>query len=290
MIREVADPLPVYLVHYGAPEWCAASTRSLLASEGVTLDVSVVDNGGGRLSGLLPMDVRVIPTGRNLGFAGGANRAIADWQARYPSGRWLLIGSHDLQVERHSVQLLVEAAAAHPNFGILAPLVEGREHRIPHPYSKLKVGTVVPSDWLSGTCMLIRRECIEHLGGFEEAFGSYVEDVELCLRAQDAGWSVGVVMGCSARGLGSADELARDRLIAANSVLLARRRGGRRAGANATVRLAGLAVRHGAAGIWPGRPANARRRSRYLLAVDVHALGRVVVGFLGGAWRPGTRE
>ncbi len=50
---------------------------------------------------------------------------------------------------------------------------------------------VVTADWVSGSCFLARREALEELGGFDEAYFMYLEDTDLCWRAHQAGWGVG---------------------------------------------------------------------------------------------------
>lgn len=44
--------------------------------------------------------------------------------------------------------------------------------------------------WVTGCCLLVRRDCFEQLGGFDERFFLYYEDVDFCLRAREAGWGV----------------------------------------------------------------------------------------------------
>jgi hypothetical protein len=45
-------------------------------------------------------------------------------------------------------------------------------------------------DWVSGAAMLIRREALEEIGGLDESFFMYCEDVDLCYRAHQRGWKV----------------------------------------------------------------------------------------------------
>src|SRR5262249_3963144 len=44
--------------------------------------------------------------------------------------------------------------------------------------------------WVTGCCLLVRRACLEDLGGLDEDYFLYYEDVDLCLRAKKRGWSV----------------------------------------------------------------------------------------------------
>jgi N-acetylglucosaminyl-diphospho-decaprenol L-rhamnosyltransferase len=50
---------------------------------------------------------------------------------------------------------------------------------------------VVEAGWVSGSCFLSRRSALEELGGFDEAYFMYAEDMDLCWRAHQAGWGVG---------------------------------------------------------------------------------------------------
>ena len=47
------------------------------------------------------------------------------------------------------------------------------------------------ADWVSGSCFLVRRGRLEELGGFDERYFMYAEDMDLCWRAHQAGWGVG---------------------------------------------------------------------------------------------------
>jgi N-acetylglucosaminyl-diphospho-decaprenol L-rhamnosyltransferase len=45
-----------------------------------------------------------------------------------------------------------------------------------------------PADWLLGAFLFLRREMLEELGGFDEGFRLYGEDIDLAYRAAKAGW------------------------------------------------------------------------------------------------------
>jgi GT2 family glycosyltransferase len=54
----------------------------------------------------------------------------------------------------------------------------------------LAAGAAEPVAWVTGGCLLVRRDCFEQLGGLDEAFFLYYEDVDFCRRAAAAGWGV----------------------------------------------------------------------------------------------------
>jgi GT2 family glycosyltransferase len=72
-------------------------------------------------------------------------------------------------------------------FGTLARLVLPRHRR---KYQELSETQPQRVDWVTGCCLLVRRRCWEQLGGFDPAFFLYYEDVDLCARAAERGWSV----------------------------------------------------------------------------------------------------
>lgn len=215
-----ARTLPVYLVHHDAPDWVRSSVASILRSD-TPVVVTVVNNGPDEDLGLAP-GVRVLSTGRNAGYAGGANAAIADWLSG--DSPYAVIGAHDLHVEPDTLRRLRQAADLEPHAGVLAPTL-----------STNAVGGAVGTEggldlraWVSGTCLLLRRACIEAVGGFDELFGSYGEDDELCARVRHAGWLVARVPGAEGHGLGSRAGDRRRRLRYPNLVLLAYRTRGPR--------------------------------------------------------------
>src|SRR5262245_54691278 len=149
--------------------------------------------------------------GRNRGFARAVNEGC-----RRASGQWLLLLNPDVRVPEEFLDAVLNAAeqivAADPKAGIigfqlrhddetrqgssgplptlgnvLAGLLRPRSRRRCQPIAGRRRRAV---EWVTGCCLLVRRECWEQLGGFDEDYFLYYEDVDLCQRARSAGWSV----------------------------------------------------------------------------------------------------
>jgi GT2 family glycosyltransferase len=241
----------------------------------------VLDNGqdeGPPLAECLPDGVATVPMDGNRGYTGGANAALAHWRTHHPDEPFAVVGSHDLHVEPDALSRLVNAAAARPRCGILAPAIVGPKAvsgglALGSRWIQLPLeGTpeVVERDWANGTCLLLRRTCVDEVGEFDERLGSYGEDVDYGLRARDRGWQVLVLTSAHVHGLGSASARASDDKVL-NTVLLTAKRSGARGAGTWVARLAARAVVDGAAGIVaPDRRRSARQNGRVLrrLATD----------------------
>ena len=189
-----AEPLPVFLVHYDAPDWVRSAAQSILRSD-LPVVVTVINNGPQTELSIDGVEVVTLTT--NAGFAGGANSGLGLWLRS--SAPYCVVGAHDLHVGSGTLSRLVAAARDHGDFGVLAPRVD------PSGVGRLiaREGDLEERSWVSGTCMLLRRECIQQVGGFDPDFRSYTEDRELCYRAAKHGWRVGRLLSASAHGLGS---------------------------------------------------------------------------------------
>jgi GT2 family glycosyltransferase len=227
--------LPVYVIHYDAPLWCADTVASLRASTGVKADVTVVDNGGEPPR--LPAEVRMIRLPENRGYTGGANAALGDWLRG--TGEWCLLASHDLRVAEDALGLLLTAGESNPAAGIVGP--EYRDEFAGAGRVLSTGGGLHQRTWISGSCLLLRRACVLDVGTFDEDYGSYWEDVDYCFRARQYGWKVLDVTGAVAEGRGSATP--RPILLRTNGVVFGMKHGGARGAARALVLLAKQAIR-----------------------------------------------
>lgn len=230
--------LPVVVIHYRAPEWCGSSVEAMTASAGTDVAVIVVDNSGEFTSGGLDLPgATVIGSGANAGYAGGANIGIRHALEQHPSAPYVVVCSHDFHPDPSCFAELRSAADADPSLGIAAPRLTGPKPSIGNWFTGRQSFNVEPyddspavfeSDWVSGTCMLIRTDSLRAVGGFDEGFRSYVEDVDLCLRVHNGGWRVATVVAASGHSLGSVSSV-RFRLTAINVALLAAKRESARA-------------------------------------------------------------
>lgn len=225
--------LPVVVVHYRAPDWCRSSVAALVASEGVRVDVTVVDNSG-ELDSDPALAARVVAPGANTGYAGGANLGLRTVLSQHPAATHVAVCSHDFHPEPDCLVRLLDAARRDDSLGIVAPCLTDPKPSIGAWFDGRRSTNVAPhdgappvfeADWVSGTCMVVRTDALRTTGGFDEGFGSYVEDVDLCLRVREAGWRVGTVVAAAGHGLGSVSSV-RFRLTATNVALLAAKREG----------------------------------------------------------------
>jgi GT2 family glycosyltransferase len=280
-----SDPwplLPVYVIHYDAPFWCADTVASLRASTGVTADVIVVDNGGEPPR--LPSEVRVIGLPENRGYTGGANAALKDW--RRGMSDWCLLASHDLRVGDDALGLLLKAGESNPAAGIVGP--EYRDE-FASAGRVLSMGDGVRErTWISGTCLLLRRACVLDVGTFDEDFGSYWEDVDYCLRARQCGWKVVDVTGAVAEGRGSATP--RPILLNTNRVVFGMKHGGAIGASRALVVLAKQSVRALlAAAFKHGGRRELRRARETAVAIPLGLTRLVQLRFIGLSKRRARR-
>jgi len=232
------------VVDHASGEMLSGCVSSLFAAG--ASQVLVVDNAvpAGRskdvlsvsldISGSDPAPVRVVETGVNVGYGAGANRGVARCEAEF-----VLVCNPDLVVEVDSLRLLSDALVADGRLAIVGPKVLGADgsrypsaRRFPdlieaaghalagliapnNRFSRRYRMTELPAqettwvDWVSGSCMLVRREAFEQLGGFDEEYFMYAEDVDLCWRAHRAGWGVAYVPEASATHLGGVSTSAR---------------------------------------------------------------------------------
>ena len=187
------------IVNFRTPELTAHAVSSVLDEPGVA-EVVVVDNGSGdgsaaRLETRFRSDrVRILQSHANLGYGGGINLGVEATTAPY-----LLFLNSDAVIGAGTAGRLEAQLAAEPAVGIVAPAVQladgasqpGAYGSFPRLSDLVRRPRLAPEqlepDWVSGVAMMVRRTDFLQLGGFDEEFFMYMEDVDLCRRMRRLG-------------------------------------------------------------------------------------------------------
>ena len=212
--------LSIAIVSYNTKEIlldCVSSVQAHTTT--ITYEVIVVDNDS--RDGTVPAikniypDMRIIANPDNRGFAKAVNQALA-----VSRGRHVLLLNSDTLVRDQALATMVDHLDEHPDIGAVGckqwtgdghlnqtcfPFPSIRDHLF---YSAL-FQRVAPSmqaaaaathavdctqsqdvDWANGACLMVRRSLLQELGGLDEEFFMYFEDVDLCRRLRQQGYRV----------------------------------------------------------------------------------------------------
>jgi GT2 family glycosyltransferase len=220
-LRSDAPPVDVVIVSFNQRQRlldCLASARA--ASGAVRL--IVVDNASedGSAEGARQRfpDAEVLAMGANLGFAAAVNRGVAAGRAPH-----ILLLNNDARLQPGALEALREALCR-PKVGAAGPRLTGAGGEV-----ELSLGRTL-SPWneawfrllgalyrggrgpaaaaieayygkdrltrsLTGACILMKREAFDEVGGFDERFFLYAEDVDLCIRLRRRGWKLAYAAG-----------------------------------------------------------------------------------------------
>ena len=204
------------MVHHRGEDLLARCLESLLASRDVDLQVAVVANACEEpLSPLAEGQrrVHVLRSAAPLGFSGANNRGVAFLRERVGVPDYLYFVNDDTVSEPDALRELVSHLDRDPRCAIAGPRLmiegEGRLNSLGlnvtrageawdegigrRPKERGPLPGARPALAVTGSAFLVRREAFEPLGGWDELYGWYYEDVDLCLRARAAGWSVAAI-------------------------------------------------------------------------------------------------
>ncbi len=216
------DDVAVIIVNWNAREDLRRCLQSLFSEDRpkAAYSVWVVDNASTDGSAAMAQqefpEAIVVANTENTGFSRGNNQAIAASKSRY-----VFLLNSDAMIKPGALDALVDYADSNPKAGIIGPKVLNPDgtlqfscRRFPtlgaglfrntwlgriSPNNKYAASYLMadlthdkirPVDWLSGCAMMIRRDLVDEIGGLDERFYMYCEDVDICKRAWDAGREV----------------------------------------------------------------------------------------------------
>jgi N-acetylglucosaminyl-diphospho-decaprenol L-rhamnosyltransferase len=212
------DDLGVVAVTYSPGETLAVFLDSLAKATTRDYAVVLVDNGSTdgvpERAARERAEVTFLPSGGNLGYGRAANLGVASFG---PEVGWVVVANPDIEWGPGSLDGLLGAAKRFPRAGAVGPLIRNLDGSV-YPSARLLpslgrgighalFGTVWPKNpwsiayrqqeaavverdagWLSGSCLLMRREAFDSVAGFDPRYFMYFEDVDLGDRLARAGW------------------------------------------------------------------------------------------------------
>jgi N-acetylglucosaminyl-diphospho-decaprenol L-rhamnosyltransferase len=216
--RPGRDLVSIVVVSYQSAADLPRCVSSLAAAAGpLDTELVVVDNASqdGSAEVACNLGAEVIENQLNVGLSGAINQGVS--KAR---GSWVLLLNPDARLAAGALATLVETGGSDPRIGCLGPQIRNPDgtpyptgRRFPSPAVgglHALLGTVWPSnpatrryhmadldrravsdvDWVSGSCMLVRRQAFDEAGGFDPGYFMYFEELDFCLRLARAGWRV----------------------------------------------------------------------------------------------------
>ena len=170
----------------------------------------------------------------NVGFAAGNNRGLDRLKTTYREAQWVLLLNSDTIVHPGALRLSHEAMQANPKIGLMSCRLRSPDgstqnvaRRFPSPLRQILCVFGLPwifprvfgwadvydvpaaqleikrdCDWIIGAYMFIRRSALDQVGGMDESFFFYGEDIEFCHRFHRHGWRVHYDPGASIVHLG----------------------------------------------------------------------------------------
>jgi hypothetical protein len=206
------------VVSYNTREELRRCLDSLRAHAAMPCQVVVVDNAS--TDGSADMvekefsEARLIRNRENVGFSRANNQALREAKAAY-----VLFLNSDAELTPDALPALAGLLDTRPRLGAvgprtvsadgtvqvsfgpaLRPLAEWRQRRLVRGVKRRAPAAVKEAteraaverapEWVSASCLLARKEALDTVGGFDEGFFLYEEDVDLCRRLRRAGWGV----------------------------------------------------------------------------------------------------
>ena len=219
-----APELSIIIVNWNVEKLLKRCLESIFgspyAADPKRLEVIVVDNASS--DGSVEMvqssfpQVTLLANEQNLGFTKANNQGIS-----LARGRFVLFLNPDTEIVDDALGTMVEFMKAHPEVGAVGPKLiypdgstQPSRRRFPNASTLFLESTLIQRwwkknrvlsryymedqsddqvqevDWLVGAALMVRKEALDQVGGFDEGFFMYSEELDWCRRARKAGWKI----------------------------------------------------------------------------------------------------
>jgi N-acetylglucosaminyl-diphospho-decaprenol L-rhamnosyltransferase len=220
--------LTAIIVYFRTPELLSKCLDGLRTQSSPPEEIVVVDNSSALDARDEPpakgQDWTWVRAERNLGYGAACNLG-----ARNSESDHLLFLNADLVLGEKACERLGSAGESDARIAVIGPRIYGADGRVELSARRFPtvatgllgrsssatkllaaigrtprgvsgaLGSNARVDWVSGACMLIRREAFEQLGGFDEGYWMYWEDADICLRLKARGWDTMLCTTAEAR-------------------------------------------------------------------------------------------
>lgn len=214
--------LSIIIVHYNVFEYMRKCLLSIFSSKkNFSAEIFIIDNHSKDFCAETMRrefpEVKLIENEKNMGFSFAANQGIKE-----SKGRYILLLNPDTIFPREGIEKVIEYMDKNPEAGICGCRMVDPKGKLlyscrsfpsfmtsisssqsilyryfpSNPLSNRYLlkdfdhSQIKEVDWVSGSCLLVRREMIDSIGFLDEDYFMYVEDVDFCLRAKKNGWKV----------------------------------------------------------------------------------------------------
>ncbi|KKR20263.1 MAG: WsbD [Parcubacteria group bacterium GW2011_GWE2_39_37] len=212
--------LSVIIINFNTPEMTIRAIETFKKNiQDSDFEIILIDNNSERKissSEIERLNVRYIENKDNLGFAKAVNQGI-----KFTKGQYLLLLNSDVLVKPGAIKQMIDYLEAHLDAGLIGPSFfypNGQNQPsagfFPNLFREImsfsmvakimNAGTLIYKnfftkrffkqtcevDWLSGGCLLIRRQVVEEIGLLDVNYFFGVEDLDFCFRAKQRNWKV----------------------------------------------------------------------------------------------------
>ncbi len=211
--------LSIIIVSWNVRELLQNCLRSVLVEKSLAMQIIVVDSASTdgspeMLADQFPL-VELVACQENVGFPGGNNLGL-----ERANGRFILLLNPDTIVHEDALAKMVSYLEQNAQVGVVGPQllnedgsVQSSRRRFPtlrtaffestwlQPYAPQAVlddyfvrdvadGETAVVQWVMGACLMTRQEVVAQVGGLDEKYFMYSEELDYCRRIHEAGWQV----------------------------------------------------------------------------------------------------
>lgn len=214
-----APTLSIIIVSWNVASLLIGCLRSIAATcpagtEVIIVDSASTDDTVSRVRSGFP-GVTLLSQSSNIGFTRGNNIGLAA-----AHGEYLMLLNPDTELLANAAQTMIAILRENPAVGLVGPRTlnpDGSDQNTRRRFPTFRTAVfestwlqryaprglldsyrvrdvaddaTAPVDWVQGSCLLARRAVYQAIGGLDEGFVMYSEELDWCHRAKDAGWGV----------------------------------------------------------------------------------------------------